>query len=57
MSWMVFGMGVLVGMITGVVIVALCQMASMDRYRRVPQPEPQYGYEPLRSPWLVDETD
>jgi hypothetical protein len=57
MSWMVFGMGVLVGMITGVVVVALCQMASMDRYRRVPQPEPQCGYEPLRSPWLVDETD
>lgn len=34
MVWMVFGLGIVVGTVAGVVIVALCQMGSGPRLRR-----------------------
>jgi len=50
-------MGILVGSIVGVVIVALCQMASLDSCGRIPRPELRYGYDPLRSVWVSDDAD
>ena len=57
MPWIIFGLGVLVGTGVGVLIVALCQMASSDRHRRVLDRQPECHYDALRSPLLAKHAD
>jgi hypothetical protein len=57
MLWIVFALGVLVGTITGIVVVALCQIASGTRKRRISDFQPGYPYDPLRSPMLAKDVD
>jgi hypothetical protein len=53
MLWIVFGVGVMVGTITGVIVIALCHTASNTRHRM----PPNRRYDPLRSPMLAEDTD
>jgi hypothetical protein len=57
MLWIVFGLGVMVGTITGIVVVALCQIASGNRNQRTSDFQPRYPYDPLRSPMLAKDVD
>ena len=57
MAWLIFGLGVLVGAVAGVVVVALCQMASSDRHRRVLDRQPECHYEAIHSPLLAKHAD
>jgi hypothetical protein len=57
MSWIAFGLGVLVGTVTGVLVVSLCQMASSVRPRQVMDRQSGIRYEPLRSAMLAKHAD
>jgi hypothetical protein len=57
MPWIIFGLGVLVGTGAGVVIVALCQMASSDRHRRNFDCQSECRYDALQSPLLAKHAD
>ena len=57
MLWIVFGVGVMVGTFTGVVVIALCQAASNTRHRMPPNRRSRYPYAPLRSPMLAEDAD
>jgi hypothetical protein len=57
MPWIIFGLGVLVGTMVGVVIVALCQMASSDRYRRLLDREQGCEYDSLQPALLAKHAD
>jgi len=57
MLWIVFGVGVMVGTFTGVVVIALCQAASNARHRMPPNRRSRYPYAPLRSPMLAEDAD
>jgi hypothetical protein len=57
MSWIVFGIGVLLGTVVGVAAVALCQMASNIRYRHIRDRNPKCQYDSLESPLLAKQAD
>jgi hypothetical protein len=57
MPWIIFGLGVLVGTGAGVLIVALCQMASSDRHRRDLERQPRCHYDALQAPLLAKHAD
>jgi hypothetical protein len=57
MSWIVFGLGVLLGTVVGVVAVALCQMASHIRPPQMLDRMPKCQYDSLETPMLVKQAD
>ena len=57
MLWIVFAVGVMVGTITGVVVIALCHAASNTRHRLPPNRRSRHPYDQLRAPVLAEDAD
>ncbi len=57
MSWLIFAVGVVVGTVMGVFVLALCQMAPSSGPNRIINREPEFRHESLRARMLAKHAD